>query len=226
MLDKRSFTRLLPRMGIFSPEPRVEEVELLALGVDEAQAVVVALLLEVGELGAVAVDDVEEGLDAGVDAGVGRVRVELEDEEGLHAHHPLDVVEDEGVGRAGEVGDVGDVDVGLVLDEGGGLEVLLAVVPVHVGEDRLVLEGQEVEGDDRVAARGELARDAHVRVGGVGVVGPPEQRDDGLVGLARLVEGAPAELGGLLEVVLLLARGEVEGALDLGRRRCRAARRA
>ena len=195
MLDNRSLTRLLPRMGIFSPERGIEKMELLPLRVDEPKAVVVALLAKVGELGAVAVDDVEEGLDAGIDAGIGRVRVELEDEEGLHAHHPFDVVEDEGVGRAGEVGDVGDVDVGLVLDQGGGLQVLLPVVPVHVREDGLVLERQEVEGDDRVAARGELARDAHVRVGSVGVVGPPEQGDDGPVGLARLVEGAPAQLG-------------------------------
>ncbi len=146
---------------------------------------------------------VEEGLDAGVDAGVGGVAVELQRQERLGVVDPPVEVEDEGVGRAGEVGDVAGEEVAPLLHQHRPLEILLPVVPVHVGRDGLVGERQEVEGDDAPAAGHELAGDAHVGGGREGVVGTAEEDDGrpaGGLGLGqRLAPQAPplAIAGGL-----------------------------
>ncbi len=182
----------------------------------ELPAVVVAFLLDLGFLRAVALDDVEEGFDAGVDARVGRVGVELEDEEGFLSHQPLDVVEDERIRRAREVRDEGDVDIRFVLEEFGGLHVLLSVIPVHVREYVAVVVRQEVERNDRIPARGEFPRDAHVRLGGERVVRAAEHRDDGPVGLARVFECLLAERLSLREEFVLLFAGDGEGFFYVG----------
>ncbi len=163
------------------------------------------------------VDDVEEGLDARVEAGVGGVGVDLEDEVGLLAHHPAQVVQHERVRRAGEVRDPGQVEVRRLLDAGDRLHVLLAVVPVHVGEDRRRLVVDHVEGHDRHAARGELARDAHVGVAREGVVRPPEEPDVEAVGpVAHLRQHlAAAPPVAVQEGAVVLDR-PVEGAAPLG----------
>jgi len=189
----------------------VENVDFLAGAVDEAQAVVVALLADVVDFGAVAFDDVQKRLDARVHAGVGRVGIQLQNQKRLYAHNPLQIMQHEGVGRAGEIGNVGNVNVVFVFQERAGLHVLLAVVPVHVGVDDLVGKRQNVKGDDRVAAGSVFPGDAHVGVGGKGVVGAAQNRDDGSFRPARLFERLTPQFGEFGKAFHLLFMGDGKG---------------
>ncbi len=90
-----------------------------------------------------------------------------------------------------------------------------------LGRIAAVLVVDHVERHDRHAARGELARDAHVGVAGEGVVGPPEQRDVEAVRVGPHLGqelAAPLAVGGQEAPVLLDGRGRRPGPFGAGER--------
>ena len=148
----------------------VMQVRLALAVVHKPQAVVVAFLVLAAVLEPVAFDNIQECLHTGIHTGIGRVGVQLQHQEGLCPHDPLKVMEHEGVRGTGEVADPCDKDVRVILHIEGGVHILLAIVPVHVGEYLLVADRQDVERNYSVATGSELPRDTDVGLFCKGVV--------------------------------------------------------
>ena len=153
-------------------------MDLFAGVVDEAKAVVVSFLTDISQLGAVAFDNVQKCFNARIDAGVGRVGIQLQDQERFGAHDPLQIMQHEGIGRAGKIGNVGYKNIVFVFQKRAGFHVLLAVIPVHVGINGLVGKRKNIKRDDRVTTGGVFPGNAHIGVRGKGVIGTSQNGDD------------------------------------------------
>ncbi len=102
--------------------------------------------------------------------------VQLQGQGGLAAHDIAEKADDEGIGAAGEVGDVGAVELGMFFHETGPFQDHLPHGPVHV----VVLGqffgpiGQHVKGNYGDAAAGELGRNPFIGHTDEAVVRPAE----------------------------------------------------
>ena len=161
---------------------------------------------------AVGPDDVEKGLHPGLDARVGGVAVELQGQGGLAAHDIAEVGDDEGIGPAGEIGDVDPEELGVPLDEAGRLQDQGAHPPVHVPLGLLALHAQKIEGDHGDPPGGKFPGDAQVGLLGKAAVRP--RKDDGpnLIRVRRKLGQHPvALLPHPPEAFLLLFQGKSKG---------------
>ncbi len=151
-------------------------------------------------------ETVEEGLDPRDRARVGAVLVDLELQEGLASRLLEEEVGDEGIRSAAEVGEVDRVQAGMVPDEPGRGQDLLARPPVHLPEVRVVrvAQRQEVEGKGLHAEVADLGGQVHVQQVVAGIVAPahhheagPVRRDPGKRPAAELLH---RRLGALLRL--------------------------
>lgn len=127
--------------------------------------------------------DIQEGLNAGIDAGVCRVAVELKGQRWFCSHNVPEVPHQEGVWSAAEVGDPGAEELGMLSGVVGGLHKILANGPVHIRVTVFILEGEHVPGDDVFTARCEFCWDAHIGFFGEGIIGPAKEYDGSSLGV-------------------------------------------
>ncbi len=138
--------------------------------------------------------------------------VQLQDQGRLPAHEAPEISDDEGVGTAGEIGDVEAEELGMTPDEPGRLEDHLAQPPVHVVSHRLVVQGQEIHGDDPDAPGRQFSGNAHVGLVREPVVGPPEDHRGAFLGVFfQIRQRLPAQGFHPAEHIPLPADGLVRG---------------
>ena len=136
-------------------------------------------------------DDVDKGIDPGVQAGVGRVAVQLQRQRRLSPHNGPEVSDDKGIRTAGKVRYKRSKELWMTFNQACRLQNQLPHTPVHMPFVFFFIKLKEIARDYRNSPGRQLVWYAHMRFFNKSIVGPGEYDDPYLVGVSFQIGKGP-----------------------------------